>query len=182
MDGAMNQKTDIKLFILFLLNEINYPLDYSTLVEVMAENGYVGSFDFAETFSKLCEDGHIRELVDGNVKTYQISDTGRLVASELQDHILLSIREKSRKSAVRLLSLRRRGATPSASYEKRDDGKYVVTCTLLEGGNILMQTVVAVSTENEAERIRARFYQNAETVLRGVLSVVCGELDYLLLN
>ena len=182
MDGTMNDRTGIKLFILFLLNEINYPLDYSTLADVMAENGYVGSFDFAETFAELCDAGHILELTEDGKKTYRISKTGQLVASELQDNILLSIRDKSRKSAVRLLSLRRRGATLSSSCEKREDGKYVVICTLNEPSGLIMKTELAVTTEEEAERIRARFYQGPETVFRGVLSVMTGEVDYLLLN
>ena len=43
----MNNKTDSKIFILFLLNEINYPLDYSTVSDVMTDAGYVEMFDFA---------------------------------------------------------------------------------------------------------------------------------------
>jgi len=46
-DKRMNNKTDSKIFILFLLNEINYPLDYSTVSDVMTDAGYVEMFDFA---------------------------------------------------------------------------------------------------------------------------------------
>ncbi len=182
MDGFLNDRTNIKLFILFLLNEINYPLDYSTLADVMAENGYVGSFDFAETFSTLCAAGHILEEDADGKKTYRISQTGQLVASELQDNLLLSIRQKSRKSAMRLLSLRRRGATPFAAYEKRTDGRYTVTCSLTEASGPMLKTELTVTTEEEAERIRARFYQDPDTVFRGLYAVMTGEVDYLLLN
>ena len=49
-DGEMSDKIDIKVFILFLLDELKYPMGESIIREIVSENGVVGRFDFAECF------------------------------------------------------------------------------------------------------------------------------------
>ena len=176
----MNNKTDSKIFILFLLNEINYPLDYSTVSDVMTDAGYVEMFDFAECFSELCELGHVTEEIVNGEKLYSISDSGRVVASELQSELLESIREKSRKSAARLLSLRRRGAKLSARTKQRSDGKLNVTCELSDAAGVILSVTLPVSSNEEAKKICENFENRPERICRGILSVLSGDTDYYL--
>ena len=51
MKGPLQNKIDIKIFILFLLDNLSYPLDDESIINMIVENGYVGSFDFTECFS-----------------------------------------------------------------------------------------------------------------------------------
>ena len=82
-DGDMSDRIDIKVFILFLLDELRYPLNETVIAEMVHEHGYVGRFDFAECFSELCEHGHVvSDDVDG-VSYYVISNTGKSVVAEL---------------------------------------------------------------------------------------------------
>lgn len=179
-DGSMNDRTDIKIFILFLLNEINEPLDYPTIADVMAENGYVGSFDFAEAFSELCDRGHILKKEESGKAYYEISDTGRMVASELQSDLLESIREKSRRTTMRLLSLRSKGLKATTEILPREDGKYTVICELVSPTGVLCRTETAVSTKEEAAKFKRNFEKNPTSAYRGIYAVLSGEVDYLL--
>ena len=115
--GGMSDKTDIKVFILYIMDCIDYPLEYDVIRELAAQNGYVGDFDFAECFSQLLELGHVLEDTENGIKYYIVSSTGRMVATELQSNLLLSIREKSLKSAMRYLSFRKRKAEMASSVE-----------------------------------------------------------------
>ncbi len=180
MDGAIKSRTDIKIFILYLLSEINYPLDYSTLCEIVAENGFIGSFDFAESFQELRELGHIEELCENGVKTYTVTATGRMVAAELQDHLLESIRKRSSLTAARILSLSMRGAKASATVTPRDDGHYSVVCAIDEPKGKLLSVELTIASRTEADRIKAFFEEKPENIYRGILSVMTGEIDYLL--
>ncbi len=182
MDGAMGNKTDIKIFILFLLNEINYPLDYTSIVDVISENGYVGSFDFAEAFSELCEKGHIEVKETNGERLYSIASTGRMVAEELQGELLESIREKSRKGAMRLVSLLRRGAKVRSEILPRQDGKYLFVAEMTETEGTILKNEIVVSTLRAAEHLKERFDRNPEAIYRGILSVLTGEMEYLLQN
>ena len=177
--GGMSDKTQIKIFILFLLDELRYPLDDSTISRIVQENGYVGMFDFQECFSELQEQGHVSEYEDGGVKYYTISETGHIVASELQDEIMESIREKSAKSASRLLSLHKRNARVECTV-KEADGRFCVTATVTERGRETYRVEIAVNSAAEADRMKKHFLDKPDEVCRGLMAVMSGEVDYLL--
>ena len=177
---GMQNKTDIKVFILFLLDALSYPLDEAHLHEIVMENGYVGSFDFSECFSELKELGHILEIEEDGVRQYLISDTGRLVAAELQGDILESIREKSLQSAKGLLSLYKRGAVASAEVRERDSHGYEVVCKIADGEGTLLSLTLSSPSKAAAERMQSNFEKKPEETYRGILSVLTGEIDYLL--
>ena len=173
-------KTDVKIFILFLLDNLQYPLDMETLNRIVHETGYVGGFDFAECFSELLDDGHvIGDEVDG-VAFYQVSSTGRMVAKQLQSELLDEIREESMICAARLLSLKARGATLHTSCEKRGDGQYLVRLSITDPAGTILETTCAVPSERIGEKICRNFERKPEKTYRGLLSVLTGEIDYLL--
>ena len=178
--NGMSNPTDVKIFILFLLDHINYPLDYTTIHDICIQNGYVGGFDFVACFSQLKEQGHILEESDGRETYYVISSTGKLVASELQSNILLSIREKSLKSAMQLLSFQKRNATMSSSVEKREDGKYTLHCEIDEPGGGILKVDLCVASYMQAEDMKRKFDKDPESVYRRLLAVMSGDADYVL--
>ena len=58
--------TDIKIFILFLLDTIRYPVDYTTLWDILYENMPVLSTDYEESLDALTDEGHIiADEIDG---------------------------------------------------------------------------------------------------------------------
>lgn len=179
-ERPLQNKVDIKIFILFLLDNLNYPLDDESINNIIVENGYVGTFDFTECFSELLELGHIvGDEVDGKTY-YHISESGRLVSAELQDSLLESIREASSQSASHILSLHKRGAHIEAEMKERTDKKIYVECRVIEKGGILFSFGVTVSSKTQAEHIISGFREKPEKMFRGLLSVVTGNVDYLL--
>lgn len=176
----LQSKVDIKIFILFLLDQINYPLDDESISNIVFENGYVGSFDFAECFSELVELHHIEaDEVEGKTY-YMISDTGRRVSAELHDQLVDSIREISSRSAARILSLQRRGAHLEVDISERADRKFHVVCRVEETEGTLFSFGLTVPTRVQAERISANFRERPERMFRGLMTVVTGDVDYLL--
>ncbi len=179
-DRVLWNKTDVQIFILFLLDNLNYPLDYPTIDRIAVETGYVRPFDFAESFSELIEMGQILEdEIDGQ-KLYQVSAVGRMVAGELQSSILDTIRRESALCASRLLSLHRRGADLSTEIASRADGKYLVRLRIADKDGVMLETSCAVPSRRQAEIICANFTQKPENTYRGILSVLTGEVEYLL--
>ena len=178
--NGMSNQTDVKIFILYLLDHINYPLDYSTVHDICVQNGYVGGFDFAACFSELKELGHILEDSEEGESYYVISPTGRMVAAELQSNILLSIREKSLKSAMHLLSFKKRNAAMASSVEKREDGKYTLHCEITDPGGDVLRLDLCMSSRLHAEGMKKKFDKDPESVYRRLLSVLTGDVDYVL--
>ncbi len=178
--NGMSNPTDVKIFILFLLDNINYPLDYDTIHDICIQNGYVGGFDFTACFSQLKELGHVLEDGDGEERYYVISPTGKMVAAELQSNILLSIREKSLKSAMQLLSFKKRQAKTASSVSQRKDGKYQLHCEITEPGGDVLNIDLCIASHALAEEMQKKFDKDPESVYRRLLSVLSGDVDYVL--
>lgn len=178
LDGDLDDRIDIKIFILFLLDELRYPLSESVIAEIVGENGYVGQFDFKECFSELVERGHITEEKTEGENEYLISPLGHMVASELQGSLHNYIREQTRISALRRLSLYRRGAEALCTVTPSEDGKYTVRCQITEKGESLLDVCVSVLSEKEAQDIKKHFSETPEEVCRGIFSVLTGKLAY----
>ena len=177
-DGELDDKIDIKVFILFLLDELKYPLSESVIHEIISENGVVGRFDFAECFSELVEKGHVLAYDDNGKRVYVVSPLGHIVASELQGTLHDSIREKSRASAMKHLSLHLRGATLHTDVEKTEAGGYLVRCEIKDAEGVMMNTALTVSSESEANAIVSHFKEQPEEVCRGILAVLTGKIAY----
>ena len=63
MATQLKDENEIKIFILYLLDKIGYPLDYPSIGSIMMQDGIVNFFDFAQCFFSLVDAGHIREII-----------------------------------------------------------------------------------------------------------------------
>lgn len=180
MKTPLNDKNDIKIFILYLLENINYPLDFVTVNDIVVQNEFVGYFDFAECFAELLDAGHITETSIDGTSYYSISPTGSHVASQLQSSLLAPIREKSLKSALRLLSFQKRGAKLKCESDLCPDGKYKLHCSITENDRAIIDISVLIDSEPQLRIMEKNFEERPEVIYRGIMALLAGEVDYLL--
>ena len=175
----LKSRTDLKVFLLFLLDQIRYPIDRSTLIKIIVENTEEIVVDYDATLTELGDDGHIWfDEIDGE-KYYMISDTGRIVAGELYDSLDKEFREKSIKCAIKYMSLAKRGAKIESSITELSVGRYKVKMTISDMSGELLDTSVVVSSRAEAEKIRDTFTSRPEAVQRGILFSLTGRLEFI---
>ena len=62
MPETFHSPQQVKVFILYLLEKIGYPLDYNDLATIVIRDGYVDYFDFVTYFHELLEAGHISRV------------------------------------------------------------------------------------------------------------------------
>ncbi len=184
MHSQLRDKNDIKIFILYLLRHIGYPLDFVSINDIVVQDGYVGYFDFAECFAELLDTGNIMETTDpsgeGREELYEITPQGIHVADNLNSKLLSSIREKSLKSALRFLSFRERGAKIKFDFRPMTGGRFTCNCIIQEKEEELMNVQLILESSNQLERIRHNFYDKPEVVYKGILAVLTGEVNYLI--
>ncbi len=179
MDPILTDKNDIKIFILYLLYNVHYPLDFDTINDIVVQDEFVGYFDFAECFAELLDAGHIREESTNGVDMYAITDTGIQVAVQLQSSLMSPIREKSLKSALRILSFQKSKAELKCSVDKTDDGKYSFRCSIKENGAPSMEVHFVVDSLERAQKMKANFNERPEAIYKGILAMLACEVDYL---
>ncbi|MBQ8320840.1 MAG: DUF4364 family protein [Clostridia bacterium] len=175
----LDTTTDIKVFILFLLDNIRYPIEKSTIMNIVEENTDDITFDYDQCLIELSDSEHIlTDELDGD-KYYMISEKGRLVASELYDSLDKEFRERSLRSAIKHISLSKSEATISAYIEETATKRFRVTLQAQDKEDEIMRTSITVSSKAEAEMIKKNFESKPDGVYRGVLFSLTGRLEYL---
>ena len=171
--------TDLKVFLLFLLDNIRYPIGRETVLSIIEENTDDISLDYEQCLGELVDSGHLLfDEIEGE-RYYMISDKGRAVASELYDNLDAGFRERSLRSAIRHLSLSKSEASIKAYVEKTESGRYRVTLEAFDRYGELMKTSLAVNSLAEAEQIKRNFESKPDGVYRGVLFSATGRIEYL---
>ena len=178
--GGLKNATDVKIFILFLLNNIRYPLTLDEITELVMADGAVGNFDFTACFSELLEHGHIAKGTEDGQELYMITPKGMETSANLEDSLLTSIRKRSLHTATRYLSLKRRKATVTAEVAPRSDGRYTVSCRAVAEEVELAAFSLTIASAEVAEQIRKTFLARPEQVIRGMTAAATGELAYLI--
>ncbi len=182
MSSPIGSKKNVKIFVLYLMENINYPLDYITLNDIIMQTDYVMYLDFAESFHEMIDLGLIIELPGDDEKTpkYIVSDKGRHVARELNSDILASMLDKSLACALRYLDFKKRGVETKCFYEKLESGRYLFTCKMIEQKREIFSISVEVDTVWRAERMKENYNERPEGIYKATLALLAGNVNFLL--
>lgn len=197
MQAPLKDKNDIKIFILYLLKNLKYPLDFNTISDIVVQDEFVSYFDFAECFAELLDLGTIEQIRVGNEiiseasigkngrpekknELYQITEDGEKVVEQLQSSLLGMIKEKSLKSAMRLLSFKSRGSDVRCSTSEREDGRYDLHCEVIENHDTILEVNLVVENKQQLDAMVYNFNERPEVVYRGVVALLTGDINYLI--
>ncbi|MBE6626779.1 MAG: DUF4364 family protein [Ruminococcaceae bacterium] len=193
MPETFHSPQQVKVFILYLLEKIGYPLDYNDLATIVIRDGYVDYFDFVTYFHELLEAGHIKRVGGDEDEenqnkerafdrdSYMVADTGKMIAKGLADDLLLAtVREKSYISAMRHLSLEKRGAVIKHDLEQVGDGTYIFHCSIQDCDGLAFELDLRADSYMQASRMRMNFEDKPDVVYRGIVALVTGNVNYLL--
>ena len=178
-DTGIKTPTDLKVCVLFLLDNIRRPMTAETVIEVLSQILDDISLDFEHTIRELEDTEHLCfDEVDG-VKYYTVTDKGRFVASELYDTLDEKFRENSLRLAIRYISLSDSGARINTYIEETPSRRFRVTMEAHDAFGELMSTSLTVTSRSEAEQIKKNFETKPDGVYRGVLFSATGRMEYI---
>ncbi len=176
----LTEKSDIKIFILYLLMQLERPLDYVTLHDICVQDEFVNQFDFVEEFYELL-DMKALEMTKGEdgTETVRLTRKGRDTAEMMKDRILPEILDHAVRSALQLISFKARGLTARSSIEESGDGKYTLTCTVGGAEGAALEAKLVLESKRQAERMRINFDERSEFIYRGIMALLSGNMNYL---
>ena len=189
MPTPLRNNNEIKIFILFLMDRMGYPLDYETIGAIVVQDGVVRYFDFAQCFGELLEAGHVCEVkgtseqltLDADpepARLYAVTDSGRQVARVLGENLMASVRDQGIRSAMRHLSLKRLGAEIDQGYTE-NGGDVVYHCTIRDKKGELLNLSLRLDNRRDLETATETFADRPEVVYRGLLALLSGDVNYL---
>ena len=97
--GGLNDRTEIKILICYLLNALNRPITQNQLIECICGQELVNYFEMQNAISRLLEQKLIREDENG----FTITEEGTKVATQLEDVVSATVKRYAYSVAVKLL-------------------------------------------------------------------------------
>ena len=180
MRSDLNSENEIKIFILYLMNQIGHGVCYDDIANMTYESGYVGYFDFAEIFAKLISDKNIAEP-ENNI--YIITQRGKAIAENLEHLIPPASKTKGTAVATRYADLRKSGSIVAYSLEEEENG-YRFNCSIKDKNKKdenreTFHVSLFIKDKITADKISETFRENPNAVYRGVYAMLTGNADFL---
>lgn len=174
----LENKIDVKIFILYLLKNVGEPLEFTTINDMVLQDEFVGYFDFALCFSELLEKGQISEYGEDKDKLYSISESGMETLESYESSLLPIIKERALRSALRLIAYTRNGSRISSTITEENNG-YLLSCKIVDKEKTLFSVELHLSDRAYAEKLKANFEDRAEIIFRGSLSLLSGDVNFI---
>ena len=178
--SALGGKRNVKIFLLYLMQNVRIPLDFATLNDMVMQTDYVMYLDMAEAFHELLDDALIEVFnTSEEPQRYVVTPKGRIVAEQLHSELLPTILDESLRCALRYLDFRRRGITTHCSVTPMPDGTAAFVCSIEQEGKVLFETRVSVDSMTRARQMEDNFRARPEAIYKGMWSLLSGNVNYL---
>lgn len=175
----LENKLDVKVFILYLMNKVDEPLEYTTVNDIVLQDEFVNYFDFALCFSELLDAGQVEESGEENgIKLYKVSASGKESLESYENSLLSVIREHASKSVRRFMAYKREGRRAVATVTECGEG-YMLKCEIFDRVKKLFSTEIYICEYEEAMRAKKNFENREDVILKGVQALIAGKVNYI---
>jgi len=166
--GFINEKSEIKVLILYVLRRLPLPIDPESLAELVLIDGGVDYFDYKQCLFELEESAQVQEIETGK---YAVTAKGTRNGEVLESVVPYSVRIKADKIIAPVIAEMRRSSMILANHEPCKGG--VTTYLALSDGlgNIFDLKILA-SGEEQAVKIEKNFKSNAESYYNRIIEML----------
>ena len=171
--------SDLKVFLLYVLDHLRYPVEEETVLYIAAQNTNVISLDYNQCLAELADTEHVLTDEFEGTRYYMISDKGRATVAALYDALDKSFLDRCTASVARYLSLKKKEITVKSFIEDAEAGRFRVTLEASDKYGHLMRTAITVNSMAEAIEIKNNYDMRPDGVYKGILFSVTGKMDFL---
>lgn len=168
----LHEKGDIKLYILCIMQNVGYPLEYSDINDLVLYGGVVSNMDFIEAFDALEHDGLVAEDGDG---AYFVTDDGKFLGETLKSELAGYISDRGLQAALRSIDFRKANVKKSSKITKQKDGKAKLDMSLSKDKEEFMKISLVFDTEYQAKKAAGAFSDDPELIFSRLISLLDGE-------
>ena len=179
MASPIGTQRHVKLFVLYLLDNINYPLDYATINDIVRQTDFVMYLDFAEAFISMLDLGLIEKIEENGEELYVVTKKGRFCSQQFHGEIIMPVLENALQKALRYLDFKKRGVAIHSWLERAENGKIRVSFSMTEQNVCIFSQTLVVDHEDRARKMQDNFYERPEDIYRGMITLTEGRINYL---
>ena len=142
-------------------------MDKGTIIEAVQNQGLANYFETSSCFDDLIVHNNI-ELVDDKNRLYFLTPNGNMVASQLENTLPVSVKEKAYTCAISLLNEKRIEKESPVSITKTDKG-FNVNLRISGGDMDLVSIDVYAPDIKQAKIMKKNFHRNPELVYKLIM-------------
>lgn len=158
--GGMRSKTEIRTLICYMFKSVGSPMSRDMIVNALMEKGLANYFETCASFDDLLRNGNI-EQTDEEKGLYFITPNGDLIATQLEDTLAPTVKERAVECVLSLLKRAQIESDNKVTITKIENG-YNVTCRISGGDMDLLSFTLYVPDITQARMIRKNFYKNPD--------------------
>ncbi|MCI8853584.1 MAG: DUF4364 family protein [Lachnospiraceae bacterium] len=159
-----DSQTLYKLMILYMLNQVNFPLSNAQLCEFILDREYTTYFTLQQSISELLEAGFVQMKSVSNTSLYELTEEGQNTLDYFKSRISTAIRDDIDAFLADHRYELRNETSMLADYYETPQGEYAARCQVKEKESTLIELTLTVPTEEQASSICANWKQKNEKV------------------
>ncbi len=169
--GGVRSKYGIRVLLCYILKNVESSVSRTAFIEILQSTQLVNFFEINPALDALCENGLALLIQKEDDDYFTITPDGISVASKLETDIPLGTREKALSAAFAVVARERLKGTVDYEIEKNENG-YYVTLTVIDSGEVMMQTKIYAADYLQAENVGESFMKNPEKLYSGIIDAL----------
>lgn len=158
--GGVRSKTEIRTLICYMFDKVGVPMKKDTIITALQQKGLANYFESSSCFDDLYKN-HNLAVTDEEKKLFFLTDSGKMIARQLEDTLALTVKEKACECTLHLLERERIEKENVVTIEKVDNG-YNVNCSISGGDMDLLKFSLYVPDINQARIVRKNFHKDPQ--------------------
>lgn len=172
MDYCFDDKIDIKLIALFIIDNFKMPVPNSFIVDTLALEPFVNYFDLRQQMGELEEEELVTYYIENNDRFYSLTQKGTQALEFFSLRIPKTVRERLLRTIKIKIKDLKNALSIKADYEKVNDIEYNVSLGISEGNYDMFNVSISVSDELMAKKMCAAFKNNPQSLYSEFLSIL----------
>ena len=159
-----------KLIILYMLDQVDFPLTNSQISEFILDEGYTNYFTLQQTISELVDSGFIHEEATHSRTFYHLTDEGAQTVKFFKNDISAAIQDDIHTFLVNKKYELKNEVSVKADYYPNSNDEFSIRCRVLEQGSPIIDLTITAPTEAEAQTIANNWTKKNQEVYAFIMA------------
>ena len=159
-----------KLIILYMLNQVDFPLTNSQISAFLLERDYTNYFTLQQAFAELEDAGLVNTQTIRNTTQYHLTKSGREALGYFCDRIPRAIQEEARQYLKDHQIELRNEVSITADYYRTSSKEYAVHCIIKEKESNLLDLTLTVPDREQAAAMCKKWKDKCESVYQFLMA------------
>ena len=165
--GGLNDRTEIKILLCYLLSALGQPITQNQLIEVVCGQELVNYFEMQSALQHLLDQKLIKEDQNG----YSILPDGKEVARQLENVVSATVRRYAYTMATNILQYEALKKQNKTEISPVDGGGYNLKCSIEDNDFTIFSMNILMPDRKSAEFAGEQFILKGQDIFRCVLGV-----------